>query len=62
MPKEYASLKNLNYLLFDVHKVEELVQNEHFKEFDSESIKMMIDSARKIGDTHMFPYLEEIDR
>jgi butyryl-CoA dehydrogenase len=62
MAKQYYNPENLDFLLFDVHDVEKLSQHDYFREFQKESIKMMIESARQIADTHLFPYLVEMDR
>ena len=62
MAKEYANMRNVKFLLNEVHKVKEVLEYPMFSAYDEEAVDMMIDAAKQIGDTHMFPYLEEMDR
>jgi alkylation response protein AidB-like acyl-CoA dehydrogenase len=59
---QYASMKNLAFLLFDVHQTEKLSQYSYFQDYDRETMDMTLQSAKQIADTYLFPYLEEMDR
>lgn len=56
------SLENIKFLLHQVHNIEVLFSHEKFKEYDRESIDMMMDAAKDYADRELFPYLEEMDR
>lgn len=62
MAKEYISVKNLKFLLKDVHGVEQLTNYEAFQDYDWESCEMMIDAAKQLADTYLFPHFESMDR
>lgn len=62
MASKYFSQRNLTFLLNQVHKAEMLTQFPHFGHFDSESMEMMLDAAKKLSDTYLFPNYEDMDR
>ncbi len=62
MAQEFASMRNLDFLLYDVHQVSQLFEYPYYQDYNEETIRMMIDGARKICDTHLFPYYSELDR
>jgi alkylation response protein AidB-like acyl-CoA dehydrogenase len=62
MAKEYISLKNLKYLLKEVHDVSQLTQYHSFQDYDWEACEMMLDAARQLADTHLFPHFTAMDR
>ncbi|QHV95704.1 acyl-CoA dehydrogenase [Spirosoma endbachense] len=62
MATTYFSKRNLQFLLHDVFKAEELTQYDYFSAHDRETFNLVLDSATYIADTLMHPYLKEIDR
>jgi alkylation response protein AidB-like acyl-CoA dehydrogenase len=62
MAKQYASLRNLKFMLHELFDVNALIQSDHFGHIDREAVDMIVDSAVKIADTHLKPYFEELDR
>ena len=58
----YFSKRNLQFLLHEVFKAEELAQYPYFSAHDRETFNMVLDSAAYIADTHMFPYLKSVDQ
>ncbi|MFM1875770.1 MAG: hypothetical protein RL266_1507 [Bacteroidota bacterium] len=61
MAKEYMSMRNLRFLLHEVMNVEQLTQYDRFAEHNREMFDLMLDTAKQIADTHMFPIYEEMD-
>ncbi|WP_026776574.1 acyl-CoA dehydrogenase [Polaribacter sp. Hel_I_88] len=61
MSKKYVDLETLKYLLYDVHKLENLLSRERFKEHDLESLDLFIDSVKEFSDRELYPYLKEMD-
>ncbi len=62
MAKQYASLRNVKFLLNEVFNVSELTKFDHFKEYDKESLDMLVDTAKQISDTVLFPFYTDMDR
>jgi alkylation response protein AidB-like acyl-CoA dehydrogenase len=62
MAKTYFSRKNIDFLLYDVHKVEQLTSLPYFSDHSRETFDMTLDSATQIGDNFMFPYFTDMDR
>jgi alkylation response protein AidB-like acyl-CoA dehydrogenase len=62
MAKQYASLRNLRFLLHEVHQVSDLTQSDYFAHLDKESLDFMLETAFQVADTHLFPYFAEMDR
>ena len=62
MATTYFSKRNLQFLLHEVFKAEELNQYEYFSAHDRETFNMALDSATYIADTLMHPYLKEVDK
>ncbi|MBD2752450.1 acyl-CoA dehydrogenase [Spirosoma validum] len=62
MATTYFSKRNLQFLLHEVFKAEELTKYEYFSAHDRETFNLVLDSATYIADTLMHPYLKEVDR
>ncbi len=62
MATTYFSKRNLQFLLHEVFKAEELNQYEYFSAHDRETFNLVLDSATYIADTLMHPYLKEVDK
>lgn len=62
MNNQYISIENLKFLLHEVHHVEDLKEKTYYQEYNQEAVDMMVDAAKQIADTMLFPYFEEIDR
>jgi alkylation response protein AidB-like acyl-CoA dehydrogenase len=59
---KYFSRRNLDFLLYEVLKANELTQHPYFEAHDRETFDMVLDSATQIADTLMYPYYREVDR
>ena len=57
----FTSMEHLRFLLFDVHRVEDLFVYEHFSHLDAEQAWMIIESAKLLAEQEMFPYFKEMD-
>lgn len=62
MAKEYISLRNLKYLLKEVHNISELTQYESFQDYDWEACEMMLDAAHQLANAYLFPHFTVMDR
>jgi butyryl-CoA dehydrogenase len=62
MATTYFSKRNLQFLLHEVFKAEELTRYDYFSAHDKETFNLVLDSATYIADTFMHPYLKEVDK
>lgn len=58
---QYVSLRNLKFLLYEVFEAEKLTEYEHFKDHDRASFDMILDTAKQIADTLLYPTYREMD-
>ncbi|GAA4278994.1 acyl-CoA dehydrogenase [Aquimarina mytili] len=61
MAKEYIDFETLKYLLYDVHQLEEILQQDRFTDHDAASLDMFLDSVKEFSDRELFPYVKEMD-
>ena len=61
MSKQYVDINTLKYLLYDVHQLEKILENDKFKEHDLESLNMFLDSIRDFSDKELYPFFKEMD-
>ncbi|WP_299670072.1 acyl-CoA dehydrogenase [uncultured Polaribacter sp.] len=61
MSKKYVDIETLKYILYDVHKLENLLSRERFQEHDLESLDLFIDSVKEFSDRELHPYFKEMD-
>lgn len=57
----FTSMEHLRFLLFDVHRVEDLFTHERFAHLDAEQAWMIIESAKLLAEQEMFPYFKAMD-
>jgi butyryl-CoA dehydrogenase len=62
MATPYFSKRNLQFLLHEVFKAEELTKYAYFSAHDQEIFNLVLDSATYIADTLMHPHLKEVDK
>ena len=58
---QYLSMETLKFLLHDVHAVHELFAMDRYKEYDAESVDILLDSAKDWADQEFYPYFREMD-
>ena len=62
MTKQYISMENLRFLLYEVHTIQDLLAYERFKHVGGiEEINGLISSAKSIADKEMFPFFRAMD-
>lgn len=62
MAHPYFSPRNLKYTLFHVHGMKEILAHPQFEHLDEEALTLMLDSAKQLADTYLFPNYEDMDR
>ena len=58
---KYFDSNTLNYLLFDVLKLEDVMKAGRFAEHDKESMSMFLDSVKDFSDKDLYPCFKEMD-
>ncbi|MFC1836581.1 acyl-CoA dehydrogenase [Thermodesulfobacteriota bacterium] len=62
MSKRFFGIRNLEFLLYDVHDVETLTRHSHFAEHSRDTFNLVLETAFKLGRDILRPVLEEMDR
>jgi len=62
MPKQYLSLRNLHFLLHEVHQASSLCKYTYYQDHSKETFDMVLDAAKTLADKYLHPYLTEMDR
>lgn len=62
MARQYVNLKNLHFLLHEVHHLAEVLEQDYYAMHDLESLNMMLDAAKQMADTYLLPHYEDMDR
>ncbi len=62
MAEQFASKRNLKFMLYEVFNVEELTQYEFFQDHSRETFDMIIDTIWKMGTDFLYPLYQELDK
>ncbi len=61
MANEYMSMDNLDFLLKEVHQVEDVLSAALYQDYDLESFDIMLNAAKDLADQIYFPCFKEMD-
>ena len=62
MTKQYISMENLRFLLYEVHTIQDLLSFDRFNHIGSiEEVNGLVESAKAIADKEMFPFFKAMD-
>jgi alkylation response protein AidB-like acyl-CoA dehydrogenase len=62
MAKQYISMDNLRFLLYEVHSIQDLLKYKRFEHIGGqEEIELLLQSAKDIADKEMFPFFKDMD-
>lgn len=61
MADQYTSMSNLKFLLYDVHKIEEVLARDLYKDYDKEGVDIILTAAKDLADQEYHPYSAEMD-
>ena len=62
MANEYISMRNLKFLIHEVFDIASLSNYEYHADYNAEMFDMILDTAKQLADSEMFPYYEEMDK
>lgn len=61
MADQYLDLDTLKYLLYDVHQLKDVLEQDRFADHDIDSLDLFINSIKEFSDRELFPYIKEMD-
>lgn len=61
MANQYFDLETLKFLLYHVHGVQEVLDQERYTDYDKESIDLLLNSVKDFSDKELFPFFKEMD-
>jgi len=61
MANQYVDLETLKFLLYNVHSVQDVLDQERYADYDKESIDLLLNSVKDFSDKELFPYFREMD-
>lgn len=62
MTKQYISMENLRFLLFEVHGIQELLTYKKFEHIGGiEEVNLLVNAAKTLADKEMFPFFKAMD-
>lgn len=62
MAKQYISMDNLRFLMYEVHNIQDLLRYKRYEHIGGkEEIDALLQSAKDIADRELFPYFKEMD-
>jgi len=61
MAKQYVDLDTLKYLLYHIHDLESVLQQEKYTDYDRDAIEIFLNSVKDFSDKELFPYFKEMD-
>ena len=62
MPAKFFDRQTTNFLLEHVHAIDTLTQLPYFADHNSETLKMVLDTAESIAERIMFPVFKDVDQ
>ena len=61
MAHDYIDLSTLKFLLYDVHHLNEVLNQERFQDYDRGSVDLFLNAVSDFSDKELYPYFEEMD-
>ncbi|MGB5509275.1 acyl-CoA dehydrogenase family protein, partial [Robiginitalea sp.] len=61
MASRYLDLDTLKFLLYDVHKLDEVLRQERFADYDKESVDLFLNAVSDFSDKELYPFFQEMD-
>lgn len=58
---QYMSMETLDWLIFEVFRLEDLLKAPRFQDHDVSSLKLILNSVKKFADNDLYPVFREMD-
>lgn len=62
MANQYVDMDSLKYLLYDIHGFEDVLNQEHFADYDREAVDMFLTSVKDFSDQKLYPTFQDMDK
>ena len=62
MAEQYASMRNLRFLLYEMLQADQLYQTAYYEGYDREAFDLSLDAAKQISDRYLFPCYRVMDK
>lgn len=62
MTSQYASQRNLKFLLSEVFQIPSLAASPYYTGYDQDAIDMTLEAASQLADKYLFPYFQVMDK
>jgi alkylation response protein AidB-like acyl-CoA dehydrogenase len=61
MANQYIDLDTLKYLLYEVHDLQDVLDQSRHGDYDQESIELFLNAVKDFADRELFPFFREMD-
>ncbi|MGB5203991.1 MAG: acyl-CoA dehydrogenase [Eudoraea sp.] len=61
MENKYLDINTLKFLLYEVHDLQNVLDQSRFNDYDQESIGLFLNAVKDFSDREMFPFFREMD-
>ena len=61
MANQYLDLETLKFLLYNVHGLQEVLNQEKYADYDKDSIELLLNSVKEFSDKELYPFFREMD-
>ncbi len=61
MPNIFSSIENIRFNIFELHKIQDILNSEYYQDHDEESLDMVLSSVMDVAEKDMYPVFREMD-
>ncbi|MBT8180346.1 MAG: acyl-CoA dehydrogenase [Eudoraea sp.] len=61
MANQYIDIDALKFLLYEVHDLQNVLDQSRFKDYDQESVDLFLNAVKDFSDRELFPFFREMD-
>jgi len=61
MANQYIDLATLKFLLYDVHDLSSVLEQDRFADYDQASVELFLNAVKDFSDKELFPFFREMD-
>ena len=61
MENKYLDINTLKFLLYEVHDLQNVLDQSRFNDYDQESVDLFLNAVKDFSDREMFPFFREMD-
>jgi len=61
MARQYLDLDSLKFLLYNVHNLQEVLDQPRYQDYDLGSVELFINATKDFSDKELYPYFQEMD-